>query len=298
MDSADPSEVLEGWNYNVIGRIGGEGRPVYKCLNRDTNLVVSVKVFSILEEQNEGIPGSIIREISLLKELKHPNIVRLLKVLNKGYDIFLVFERPEIDLDEFIKNQTIPKDALLVKKFLHQMLSAIAYLHSHNVLHRDLKPQNVLVNLTDETVKLSNIGSAQDHEVGTLCYSYNAPEILFGAAEYSKASDMWSVGCIFAEMIIGRSLFPATKELQAFDQIINLLGSPSEESWPGITSLFDFMNLSHPSTRPKDLALEFPTLAPACVDLLSKMLCLYPNGRIPAKEALKHEFFNDIEKVQ
>ncbi|KAI4313585.1 hypothetical protein L6164_026550 [Bauhinia variegata] len=295
--------ALRGWNYDVNERIGtGRFCDVYKCLNLGTDVIVAVKVITILEKYpKDGVPSSVIREISILKELEHANIVRLLGVLNKDYhNVFLVFEYLDLDLYKFMGDQTIPKDALLVKKFLHQMLSAIAYFHSLNILHRDLKPQNVLVDLTDKKVKVADFGLAKDScpvlsntkHVGT--FWYMAPEVLFGSTKYSTSCDMWSVGCIFAEMLLGQPLFSATEQSQALKDIFSLLGTPTEETWPGITTL---CNLD-PPTEPKDLANEFPNLEPAGLDLLSKMLCVYPNHRISAEDALEHEFFNGIEMVQ
>eukprot|EP01018_Ginkgo_biloba_P020448 Gb_39785 [translate_table: standard] len=131
--------------------------------------------------------------------------------------------------------------------FLYQILRGIAYCHSHRVLHRDLKPQNLLIDRQSNALKLADFGLARafgipvrtfTHEVVTLWY--RAPEILLGSRHYSTPVDVWSVGCIFAEMVNQRPLFPGDSEIDELFKIFRVLGTPNEETWPGVTSLPDF----------------------------------------------------------
>ncbi|KAL5992014.1 Cell division control protein 2 [Asimina triloba] len=187
--------------------------------------------------------------------------------------------------------------------FLYQILHGIAYCHSHRVLHRDLKPQNLLIDRRTNALKLADFGLARafgipvrtfTHEVVTLWY--RAPEILLGSRHYSTPVDVWSVGCIFAEMVNQRPLFPGDSEIDELFKIFRVLGTPNEETWPGVTSLPDFKS-AFPKWPPKDFATVVPGLEPGGIDLLAKMLCLEPSKRITARNALEHEYFKDLGVV-
>jgi cyclin-dependent kinase 2 len=187
--------------------------------------------------------------------------------------------------------------------FLYQILCGIAYCHSHRVLHRDLKPQNLLIDRSSNSLKLADFGLARafgipvrtfTHEVVTLWY--RAPEILLGSRQYSTPVDVWSVGCIFAEMINQRPLFPGDSEIDELFKIFRIMGTPNEDTWPGVTSLPDFKS-AFPKWPSQDLATLVPNLEPAGLDILSSMLRLDPSRRITARGALEHEYFKDIKFV-
>lgn len=193
------------------------------------------------------------------------------------------------------------KNHRIVKSFLYQILRGIAYCHSHRVLHRDLKPQNLLIDRRNNLLKLADFGLARafgipvrtfTHEVVTLWY--RAPEILLGARHYSTPVDVWSVGCIFAEMVNQKALFPGDSEIDELFKIFRILGTPTKETWPGVASLPDYKS-TFPKWPPVDLATVVPTLEPAGIDLLSKMLRLDPSKRITARAALEHDYFRDLE---
>lgn len=178
---------------------------VYKCRNKDNQELVAVKKIR-LENEDEGIPSTAIREISILKQLKHPNIVNLMDLIHGEKKLHLVFEFLDYDLKKFLDQNGGPLHPQLVKSYLYQMLDAITYCHSKRILHRDLKPQNLLID-KQGYIKLADFGLARafgipiktlTHEILTLWY--RAPEILLGQKEYSTPVDIWSVGCIFFEM--------------------------------------------------------------------------------------------------
>ncbi|KAL0323791.1 UNVERIFIED_CONTAM: Cell division control protein 2A [Sesamum calycinum] len=177
----------------------------------------------------------------------------------------------------------------LVKTFLYQILRGIAYCHSHRVLHRDLKPQNLLIDRRTNALKLADFGLARAFGCDSMVQS---PEILLGSRHYSTPVDVWSVGCIFAEMVTRRALFPGDSEIDELFRIFRIMGTPTEDTWPGVTSLPDFK--SFPKWPPKELATVVPNLDSAGLDLLGKMLCLDPSKRITARSALEHEYFKDI----
>ena len=189
----------------------GEGTygVVYKAKDRVTGEIIALKKIR-LEAEDEGIPSTAIREISLLKELQHPNIVRLYDVVHTERKLTLVFEFLDQDLKKYLDVCDSGLGLPIMKSFLFQLLTGVAYCHHHRVLHRDLKPPNLLINREGQ-LKLADFGLARafgipvrsyTHEVVTLWY--RAPDVLLGSRKYSTPVDMWSVGCIFAEMANGR----------------------------------------------------------------------------------------------
>ena len=180
-----------------------------------------------------------------MKELKHENIVSLYDVIHTENKLMLVFEYMDKDLkkymDSYTNSQTGQRGALelaTVKSFMWQLLRGIAFCHDNRVLHRDLKPQNLLINNTGQ-LKLADFGLARafgipvntfSNEVVTLWY--RAPDVLLGSRTYNTSIDIWSAGCIMAEMFTGRPLFPGTTNEDQLMKIFRLMGTPSERSWP------------------------------------------------------------------
>ncbi|KAM7264332.1 hypothetical protein ACFE04_002015 [Oxalis oulophora] len=291
--------VLE--QYEKVEKIGeGTYGVVYKGRDRATLEIIALKKIR-LDNEEEGVPSTAIREISLLRELNHANVVRLRNVVHNEKRLYLVFEFLDIDLKKQMdSNPDFGKDMKLIKSFLFQILHGLAFCHSHRVLHRDLKPQNLLIDRSTNAIKLADFGLARafgipvrtfTHEVVTLWY--RAPEILLGSRHYSTSVDVWSVGCIFAEMVNQKPLFPGDSEIDQLFRIFRIMGTPNEGTWPGVTALPDFRS-AFPKWPAKDLKTLLPTLEPAGIDILSKMLTLDPSQRIQAKSALGHEFFKDI----
>ncbi|KAI3977356.1 hypothetical protein MKX01_000269 [Papaver californicum] len=287
--------------YEKVEKIGeGTYGVVYKARDRVTNETIALKKIR-LEQEDEGVPSTAIREISLLKEMQHDNIVRLQDVVHSEKRLYLVFEYLDLDLKKHMDScPELAKDPRLVKRFLFQILRGVSYCHSHRVLHRDLKPQNLLIDRRTNSLKLADFGLARafgipvrtfTHEVVTLWY--RAPEILLGSRHYSTPVDIWSVGCIFSEMVTQRPLFPGDSEIDELFKIFRITGTPNEEIWPGVTSLPDFKS-AFPKWPAKDLAGVVSKLDSCGIDLLSKMLCLDPSKRITARNALEHEYFKDI----
>ncbi|XP_054801195.1 cell division control protein 2 homolog isoform X3 [Prosopis cineraria] len=232
--------------YEKVEKIGeGTYGVVYKARDRVTNQTIALKKIR-LEQEDEGVPSTAIREISLLKEMQHRNIVRLQDVVHSEKRLYLVFEYLDLDLKK----------------------------------HMDSSPD-----------------FAKDHrQIKVVTLWYRAPEILLGSRQYSTPVDVWSVGCIFAEMVNQRPLFPGDSEIDEIFKIFGTMGTPNEDTWPGVNSLPDFKS-TFPRWTPKDLATVVPNLEPAGIDLLSSMLCLDPSRRITARNALEHEYFKDIRFV-
>merc|ERR1712098_107533 len=256
------------------------------------------------ESEDEGVPSTAIREISLLKELQHPNIVGLMDVLMQEAKLYLIFEFLTMDLKKYMET-AVPKggrmEKSLVKSYSYQLFQGMLFCHQRRVLHRDLKPANLLID-KDGVIKLADFGLARafgipvrvyTHEVVTLWY--RAPEILLGSAKYSCPIDIWSVGTIIAEMINRRPLFQGDSEIDQLFRIFRVLRTPTEELWPGVTQLPDF-KASFPNWATMNLKNSMKKLEPAGLDLLEAMLVYDPSKRISAKKALLHPYFDDLDK--
>lgn len=293
------------YRYEIKEKLGeGTYGEVYKAIDVSNGRTIALKKMRLLEAEDEGVPATALREVSLLKELSNcPNIVSLLDVVHSNSTLYLVFEYLDQDLKRYVESVKGKLDPNLVKSYLYQLLRGIAYCHSRRVLHRDLKLANLLIN-RQGALKLADFGLARafgvpvrvyTHEVVTLWY--RAPEILLGQKRYSTPVDIWSAGCIFAELVTKRPLFPGDCEIDEIFRIFRTLGTPNEDVWPGVTSLPDF-STSFAQWEQQPLSQVVPELDPLGLDLLSKMLRYNPGERISAKEALQHPYFDDLDKSQ
>ncbi|ODA82228.1 hypothetical protein RJ55_00735 [Drechmeria coniospora] len=307
-------------NYQKLEKVGeGTYGVVYKARDlANGGRIVALKKIR-LEAEDEGVPSTAIREISLLKEMKDPNIVRLLNIVHAdGHKLYLVFEFLDLDLKKYMealpvsdggRGKALPDGTsdkithlglsdVVIQKFMMQLCEGIRYCHSHRVLHRDLKPQNLLID-RDGNLKLADFGLARafgvplrtyTHEVVTLWY--RSPEILLGGRQYSTGVDMWSVGCIFAEMCTRKPLFPGDSEIDEIFKIFRILGTPGEDQWPGVTSYPDFKS-SFPKWQ-RDFSNPIcGNLDDKGLDLLEMMLVYDPASRLSAKQACNHPYFED-----
>lgn len=305
MSGAQDQSRMDMSDFDSMEKIGeGTYGVVYSA--RDTkhnNRVVALKKIR-LESEDEGIPSTTIREISLLKELRDDNIVPLYDIVHSSSNkIYLVFEYLDMDLKKYM--ESIPEgegmDPPMVKKFLFQLIKGIYHCHSHRVLHRDLKPQNLLIN-KDGTLKVADFGLARafgvplrsyTHEVVTLWY--RAPEILLGGKQYSTGVDMWSVGCIFAEMAERKPLFSGDSEIDQIFKIFKTLGTPTKETWPEVQALSEYKS-TFPQWKRQDLGSVLKKLDQPGLDLLTELLAYDPAMRMSAKRALIHPYFSDSSK--
>ncbi|ODV91635.1 hypothetical protein CANCADRAFT_73709 [Tortispora caseinolytica NRRL Y-17796] len=298
--------MVELSDYQKLEKIGeGTYGVVYKaCDTLNGNRPVALKKIR-LEHEDEGVPSTAIREISLLKEMRDENVVSLYNIVHAdNHKLYLVFEFLDLDLKKYM--ESIPKGeglgSAMIKRFMSQLVKGTKYCHSHRILHRDLKPQNLLID-KEGNLKLADFGLARafgvplhtyTHEVVTLWY--RAPEILLGGRQYSTGVDMWSIGCIFAEMASRRPLFPGDSEIDEIFKIFRILGTPDEEIWPGVTSLPDYKS-TFPKWNPRPLPEQLPDLANTLdvdgMNLLESLLVYDPAFRISAKRALLHPYFQD-----
>lgn len=301
--AAAPSSILA--RYNKVEKPVGEGTygVVYKAKDRHTGDYVALKKIR-LEVEDEGIPSTALREISLLRELDHPNIVKLRDVEHSEGRLYLVFEWVDRDLKKYMDALPGAVHASTVQSFLYQLLKGMDVCHARGIFHRDLKPQNLLVDRKN-TLKLADFGLARafmipvrayTHEVVTLWY--RAPEILLGQKTYSPAVDMWSIGCIFAELVSKRPLWPGDSEIDELFRIFRTMGTPDAEVWPGVTELPDY-KATFPKWPKRSVgrAIADCGLSPEGVDLLERMLAYEPSARITARDALSHPYFATLDKT-
>lgn len=278
----------------------GEGTygVVYKAKDKQTDSFVALKRIR-LEVEDEGIPSTTLREISVLRQLKHPNIVELTDVVQSEGRLYLVFEFVDKDLKKYMEACDGPLSPQLIKSYTHQMLKGLEFCHVRGVMHRDLKPQNILVS-RDGRLKLADFGLARafvppirpfTHEVVTLWY--RPPEILLGCKTYALPVDMWAIGTMLAEMCTKRPLFPGDSEVDELFRIFRVLGTPNEQVWPGVTSLQDW-NDDFPKWPALQIGKFVPTLGEAGTDLLEQLLQLDPKNRLSAVDCLSHRYFADM----
>lgn len=281
------------YSYQKLEKVGeGTYGVVYKAKDRATGEIVALKKIR-LESEDEGIPGTAIREIALLKELQHPNVVKLYDVVHTDKKLTLVFEFLDLDLKKYLDQTEGGIELSIMKSFLYQLCRSIAYCHSQRILHRDLKPQNLLINREGE-LKLADFGLARafgipirqfTHEVVTLWY--RAPDVLMGNRRYSTPVDVWSIGCILAEMYNGRPLFPGANDADQLDHIFRALGTPNERIFPSIVHLPDYKPNTYRSyPKPDNLNHLVPGLNAQGVDLFTQMLTYDPANRITALDAM------------
>jgi serine/threonine protein kinase len=258
-----------------------------------------------------GVPCNVIREISLLRELDHPNVVRLLDVnQTRPGELYLIFEFVAHDLKTFLDQHQTSTDSSrrrglpthAVRNFMKQILEGVAYCHTYRILHRDLKPHNLLISQDGSQVKLADFGLARlsglpsgpyTSEVVTLWY--RAPELLLGATRYCGPVDVWSVGCIFAEMTSGYALFPGRSDIDQLLKIFQRRGTPTAEMYPGCIRLPHY-NPEFPKWRPRPITdivdlSSFGVNQHHAADLLEQLLQYDPDKRIMCRQALEHPFF-------
>ncbi|XP_064455529.1 cyclin-dependent kinase 4-like [Ornithodoros turicata] len=292
--------------YEEVAHIGtGAFGTVYKARDRhnDGRFVALKKVRIPLNE--EGIPMGTLREISLLKQLdsaNHPNVVRLLDICHGcrmagELVLFLVFEHVDQDLATFLDRCPEPGlDPALIARLFKQLITGVEFLHSNRIVHRDLKPQNVLVT-SRRQLKLADFGLARLYEyemsltpvVVTLWY--RPPEVLMQTS-YGLPVDLWSCGCIFAEMYRRKPLFSGQSEGDQLTKIFEVIGVPRKEDWPDIPLSWSTFQRCGEGKKLEDLV---PEMEVAATDLLREMLVFVPSKRITASAALKHEYLRDVE---
>lgn len=245
-----------------------------------------------------------IREVKYLQELSHPNVIALHNVFtSKDQNLNLVLEfLPSGDLEGLIRDTTIQFGSADIKAWMAMLSRAIWFCHENFVLHRDIKPNNLLI-AADGEIKLADFGLARSfadpgfnmtHQVITRWY--RPPELLYGARQYSGAVDIWSVGMVFAELILRVPFAAGSTDLDQIHKITEAFGHPTEETWPGVSKLSNYLPPEPGRAIPlrgRDFFLsQFPTVGSSGQDLLASMLALDPRKRLTARQILGHAWWN------
>ncbi|AAK39667.1 putative protein kinase (nucleomorph) [Guillardia theta] len=289
--------------YSVIGRVVGSGSfgVVFQAKCRSNEETVAIKkVFQDDRYEN--------REVEIMSMLVHSNILDLKHCFNfsEGNDLYY-----NLELEFFAENihrvcqhysnhkQTLP--TIYVKLYMYQVLRALGYLHSMGICHRDIKPQNLLIDPATQHLKLGDFGSAKlltlnEPSISYICSRYyRAPELLLGAIDYTNSIDMWSVGCVMGELVIGFPFFRGESGTDQLVEIIKVLGTPTKAQVRAMNN--DYLEFQFPrlSSHPWENVFHGKHLEPEAIDLIHKMLDYLPSRRITAIKAISHPFFKQLK---
>jgi mitogen-activated protein kinase 15 len=299
-DAVDPHVEKR---YEILAKLGkGAYGIVWRAIDRKTKQGVALKkVFDAFQNQSDA--QRTYREVMFLYRLNHPNIIKLQNVMkaDNRMDLYLAFEIMETDLAATIRCNILQD---VHKQFItYQLLRAVRYLHSVQIIHRDLKPANILLN-SDCHAKLADFGLArslvtlkQEQEKRPLLTDYIAtrwyrpPEIVLTSTEYTKAIDMWGVGCIIGEMLTGAPLLPGTSTLNQMERIIAAVGQPTPSDIASMRSQYvDELLQNLGPIQPKPLRTVLASHPRDAVDLICKLMTFNPKNRLTAAEAMKHPY--------
>ncbi|XP_059479517.1 cyclin-dependent kinase 7 [Neocloeon triangulifer] len=286
--------------YEKIDFLGeGQFATVYKAKDIETDTIVAVKKIKIGSriEAKDGINRTALREIKLLQELTHENVIGLLDVFGHKSNVSLVFDFMDTDMEILIKDSSIVLTPANIKAYMVMTLQGLEYLHMNWILHRDLKPNNLLLD-SNGILKIGDFGLAKfygspnrqyTHQVVTRWY--RCPELLFGARLYGVGVDMWAVGCILAELLLRIPFLPGDTDLDQLTKIFQALGTPTDESWPGLSQMPDYIVFKPQIGTP--LRHIFTAAGDDLIFLLEKLLSLSPLERYNCTQCLKLPYFTN-----
>lgn len=285
-------------NYSKETKVGeGTYAVVYlgKQLSSDRKIAVKEIKTGLFED---GLDMSAIREVKYLQELRHPNVIELIDVFSARNNLNLVLEFLPCDLEVLIKDHLVTFLAGDIKLWLLMMLRGVHHCHRNFILHRDLKPNNLLL-APDGQLKIADFGLArllgninEDLTLNVVTRWYRAPELLFGAKHYTGAVDVWAVGIIFAELMIRAPYLPGRDDIDQMDVTFRALGTPTEQNWPNVSALqlYDAIKVYPPPSK-AEMRLRFSAATEQALDLMQMMTQLDPNRRCNTEQALQHKYF-------
>jgi serine/threonine protein kinase len=260
---------------------------------------VAIKHVRIMSRECDGIPKAVFRELETLKQLKGcQGVVEILDYYPEDTHLCLVFEFLPMSVEDIISTSSSYLPISDVKSFGFMLFQALNHCHSLRIIHRDVKPANILVTRSG-TLKLGDFGLARvydpassaslSHQVSTRWY--RAPELLFASRHYTPAVDVWSAAVVVAELFTLSPLFPGSNDIDQLYRVFQIMGSPSTDVWQGVDRLPDFDKISFPNMKPVDLSLLMAHARPDDVEFLRTMLCLDPLKRHTASRIISDEYF-------
>ncbi|XP_028131093.1 cyclin-dependent kinase-like 1 isoform X1 [Diabrotica virgifera virgifera] len=293
-----PSKSME--RYEKIGKLGeGSYGIVYKCRNRDTGEIVAIKKFAESEE-DPLIRKIALREIRLLKNLKHPNLVNLIEVFRRKRRLHLVFEFCDKTVLNELERYPRGCPDLLTQQIVWQTLQAVAYCHQHGCIHRDIKPENILLTATG-VVKLCDFGFARMLNPGenytdyVATRWYRAPELLVGDTQYGTPVDVWAIGCVLAELIRGEALWPGKSDVDQLFLIRSTVGDLLQRHMQAFKNNDFFSGTILPVPgQITPLEVRLPMVNPTTLDFLKKCLDKDPVKRWTCEKLLTHAYFDNL----
>ena len=292
-DDELPSQYI---HYDKLGE--GTYGCVYKGKDSNQDKIVAIK-YIYNDVTNEGIDPLVLREMSIMKSLDHINIIKLFDVLFLKKSNVFVMEYMNASLSDLLKGRRIAPD--LMQSYAFQLLCGVHYMHSHRVIHRDLKPSNILLN-SEGILKITDFGLSRYFSIPFGRYSpnivtpgYKAPELLFHNEIYDLSVDIWSVGCIIAEMVVGYPIFAGHTPMDSIRKIFEIIGIPDHQLKNEFHDL-ENVDINISEYQYIGLSNTLGTSDVALLDLLSKLLNLDFRRRITAKEALNHQYFYTFKK--
>ncbi|KAJ2520545.1 kinase subunit of RNA polymerase II carboxy-terminal domain kinase I [Coemansia sp. RSA 1939] len=286
--------------YTRISMVGeGTYGKVYKARNRESGRIVALKRMRV-ETDREGFPITAMREIRLLKQLKHPNITQVLDVIPDGNSaVYMVMEYMDYDLSGLANHPQWNPEPAHKKSLMHQLLEGLAFMHERGILHRDIKGSNLLVNQHGQ-VKYVDFGLArsfhhtrmQELTNRVITLWYRPPELLLGTTVYGPEVDIWSLGCVLLELFTKKPAFQGQNDIDQLEQIFKLLGTPSPEVWNSFRKL-PWTCYMTPNTRYENClrTMLSPKMPSSAIDLIGWMLSLSPAERPSAADCLSHAYF-------
>ncbi|ODV84623.1 hypothetical protein CANARDRAFT_8605 [[Candida] arabinofermentans NRRL YB-2248] len=272
-----------------------------KQLSNDRNIAVKeIKTTGF----KDGLDMSAIREVKHLQELKHENIIELIDVYSdSSNNLNLILEFLPSDLEMIINNKKIMIVPANIKAWMLMTLRGLHHCHRNGILHRDLKPNNLLIS-PGGLLKLADFGLARS--LGTpeerltsnvVTRWYRAPELLFGAKHYSEVIDIWAVGIIFAELMLRTPYLPGKNDQDQVVVTFQALGTPTEDNWQGVSNLPNYNNLTvYPQPSRQELRNRFPAATEVALELMCGMLTLNPNKRFDTRQSLTHKYFLELPR--
>eukprot|EP00933_Yihiella_yeosuensis_P082282 TRINITY_DN96101_c0_g1_i1.p1 TRINITY_DN96101_c0_g1~~TRINITY_DN96101_c0_g1_i1.p1 ORF type:complete len:349 (-),score=74.33 TRINITY_DN96101_c0_g1_i1:189-1235(-) len=293
---ASPAAQYERLESNI-----GEGTygKVHKAQHMKSKQIVAIKKAKVSAADRDvgGIGFTALREIKVMQAVKHPNVMGCLDVYADGGIVHLVMEFMDGDLKKVIEDRSLVILEVHSKCLAKQLLDGLGALHERWLVHRDVTPQNVLLNFHTGIAKIGDfgftrtLGHAGDRPMTGMCTTlwYRAPELLFGAKHYGQAVDLWSAGCVIAETFRREALFPARGEFDMVQRVVDVRGTPKEDTWKDVSALPTFIEFTPHPQAPMEQVL--PNATAAARSLIDVLLVLDPKKRPSAAEALQHEFF-------